>query len=557
MINNIFKIFISALLVSLTMTGCAQSSSDQKNTSGSIILESVEITLANGEKSAEVPVKVKGRLVATANYSDGSQKDITLDKEIKYSSSDDTVVSIENTNELLAVKKGDTEITAIYADVQSNVIPVKVTDAVLERIVIKPSNLELPINLDHQYSATGFYDNNDSEDITNIVGWKSSDETIASFGVNGMLTTIKAGDSNITASLDSISHTTAVYVINPTLVKWYIEGATSVTKGLTTHLVAKGDYDNNKTYDVSAFVTWSSDKTENVSVDNDGMVTGVNTGAAQITATRKDYTPVETKTHNMTVVNETFEYIQIELDYSDTTPNPVKNVDVALGGSEYLTAWGYRTNGDRVYVGADVLWLSADKSIAEINGRESSRVYGISVGDTIVTATLRGISTTVDIKVAAGNIFIDNIRWESEATVTKHQATGQTGKEHGGIENRKSTAVWYYLQKGQGYIKGQTVGETNFSFDATLNGSTTDVYTNVYLYDKENDSNEKVIIHNDAEWETLKQDSDKKLWIIRTNYSEKSEGTITQSNFILRLGSSTYENDDPFKIGKFIVTLKK
>ena len=558
-IKTRFLPILITMFAVFAISGCDSSAGNKTDNGGEpivppveVTLNSINLTLNDGSVSKTVHVDVEGSLVATGTYSDGTQKDLT--KEVTYQVSDASVVQVNTDGSAKALAAGDAIITVKLDDIESNDVDVKVVNATLVSIVIEPKNIELPLHLDKQYSAEGLYSDGLSDDITNIVSWKSSDQSVAQFGVGGMLTAEKVGESNITASLGSVTDTTMVYVINPTLVKWYIEGASEVTKGFTTQLKAKGDFDNGKTYDVGAFVSWTSDKTQNASVNNMGEVTGVEVGLAQITATRKNST--ETKTHVMKVVNETFEYIQIELGYNETTPNPITNLNVGLGGSEYITAWGYRTNGDRVYVGTDVLWRSADPAIAEINGRESSRVYGISIGDTIVTASLRGISASIKVKVVPGYIFKDNVRWADSVVITGNtKAEGKTGKPHGGLTNPASTAVWYYVQKGQGYEKGQTVANTNFSFDATLAGSKTDVYVNVYLYDA-NGVKQKEIIYSDADWTALQNDLGKQNWTIRTNYFEWSEGENRQSNFILRLGSSTYQGSDDFEIKKFEVSPK-
>ncbi len=562
-IKTKFSLMLLAVFSVVAMSGCGSSVStvDDGNGGGGtdpiippveVTLSKIDLTLADGSTTATVHINVTGAMVATGTYSDGTEKDLTT--EVTYVVSDTNVVQVNADASAKALAAGDAIITATLDGVESNDVDVKVVNATLVSINIEPKNTELPLHVDHQYSAEGTYSDGLTDDITSIVDWKSSAAKVASFGVGGMLTANAVGDSNITAALGSIDAITQVTVINPTLVKWYIQGANSVEKGFTTKLVALGDFDNGKTYDVSSFVTWTSDKTQNASVDNMGVVTGVDVGLAQITATRKNST--EIKTHNISVVNEVFEYIQIELGYNPDAPNPITDLDVGLGGNKYLTAWGYRTNGDRVYVGTDVLWRSADDTIAAINGRESSYVYGIAPGTTTVTATLRGVSTSINVTVVPGYLFRDNVRWGTDVMMTDTTATGKT-KLHNAISpDPDNSAVWYYVQEGQGYVKEQTVAQTDFSFAATLTGST-DVYVNVYLINPVTNTEEKEIIYSDADWKALQLDANKKTWIIRTNYFEWSEGEPRQTNFVLRLGSSTYTTEGTqFEIKKYVVSPK-
>jgi len=554
--QNILLILLAGIMT-FVMSGCG-SSADTTNSldpNDPIVpppvgkLEKIGLTFNNGSTAVEVPVKVTGNLVATGWYSDGSQKDLT--SKVTYHVDDETVVEVKADGYATALSPGDATIYATLDNIQSNDVNVKVTTATLVSIFVEPMNIELPIGVPHQYIAEGQYSDGDTEDITDIVKWESNNTKVASIDKLGMVSAESVGEAKISASLDGIVGDTMLYVTNPKLVKWYIEGASEVTKGFSTQLLAKAEFDNGKTYTVNPWVVWSSDKIGNATVDSKGKVTGIEIGLAKITAARKNTS--ETQTHSMKVVAESFEYIQIELGYNESDPNPITDLDVPLGGNVYITAWGYRTNGERVYINTDVLWRSDNPSIAEINSRESSYVYGIAPGETVITATLRGVSDSIKVKVVPGYIFKDNVRWEKSVDVTDMTAKGETGKPHDGLQNPNSTAVWYYVQKGQGYTEKQTVGQTNFSFAATLAGSTNDVYVNVYLYD-ENGTKKTETIFNDSDWTALQNDPVKKDWTIRTNYFEWSEGKNMQSNFILRLGSSTYTGDDSFTIDHFSVS---
>jgi hypothetical protein len=151
--------------------------------------------------------------------------------------------------------------------------------------------------------------------------------------------------------------------------------------------------------------------------------------------------------------------------------------------------------------------------------------------------------------VVPGDIILENIVFAKDTALTNNNKSA-TGKTNG-------HGVWYYLGRGQGYVEGQTVAETNFEWDATKPASAGNAYVNVYLYD-ENGNKQKATFPTDyADWSALVTAHPN--WTIRTDYFESNLRPFAffQGNFILRLGDSTYTGkDESFSIDKFVVNKK-
>lgn len=152
-----------------------------------------------------------------------------------------------------------------------------------------------------------------------------------------------------------------------------------------------------------------------------------------------------------------------------------------------------------------------------------------------------------------GEILVENLVFDKiDARVLSADKMSITGETNG-------RGVWYHLAREQGYTDGQTIGETNFSFDVMMPASAPNVpLVNVYLY---NENNEPVRenVYSDADWAALQTDPIKKNWVIRTDYFEGDilDGVLYQGNFILRMGNSDYTgNGEAFEIKKYEVTSK-
>lgn len=87
--------------------------------------------------------------------------------------------------------------------------------ASLVSIVVTPANPSVT-NLTEQFTATGTYSDNSTQDLTSKATWISSNTTVASIsnasGTDGLATMVNLGSSTISATLGSISGTTELSV---------------------------------------------------------------------------------------------------------------------------------------------------------------------------------------------------------------------------------------------------------------------------------------------------------------------------------------------------------
>jgi len=337
----------------------------------------------------------------------------------------------------------------------------------------------------------------------------------------------------------------------------------TIEVGDKTPLVAYGNYTysdgSNGVEYINANVTWTSADLSTVWIWDviSSYIHGlqVSTAPVAVTATWQG------KSSSVAVtVNTTSAYNSIEIqkgynkDGNGEELNATKPLVISQGQVQYITAWGVKADGSKVYINKDVVWRSADNAIASMDiAQRNSNVTGVAVGNTDVNATAGGYTGTTPVNVLkTDGILASNIRWGKDVIVNDTNATGKTARDGHIPVLDPSTAVWYFLRAGQGYTKGTTIDKINLSFAATLEGSTSDVYVNVYMYDTAGNKVKSDIIQ-DSDWTDYQAANPS--YVIRTDYYERSEKEVVQCNFVLRLGSSTYQgHNKDFTIDKFVVT---
>jgi len=146
-----------------------------------------------------------------------------------------------------AAGTGSATITAI--DPATNVsgnTTLTVTPATLVSISVTPTNPSIINGMTAQFTATGTYSDNSSQNLTTSVTWDSSSTSVASIsntsGLNGLATAAGAGSTTIMATSGSISNSTTLTVSAAALVVdssmtgttapgWTLAGIAALTGG--------------------------------------------------------------------------------------------------------------------------------------------------------------------------------------------------------------------------------------------------------------------------------------------------------------------------------------
>ncbi len=299
-------------------------------------------------------------------------------KTVTWSSTDDSVVKVDQDGKIEAVGIGTATITAAVDDFSDSVditVNAPLTGITLNKqeTTIKKGDT---VDLDVIYNPE---DTTDSKDVI----WTSSDDTVATVDEDGIVTALKDGTTTVTAKVGDL---TADCIVNVREVP--LEGIDLNQNAITLNKGEKSDalvvsYNPNDTTDDKTVIWTSSDK-DVATVDENGVVTATGAGTTTITATVGEFT-ADCK---VTVIS-TLESITLTADRTTD--------DLEVGDTVNLTV-GYNpedTTDDKA-----VTWSSSDEDVATVD--ENGVVTAVAGGTATITATSvadSDITASYDIKV--------------------------------------------------------------------------------------------------------------------------------------------------------------
>ena len=354
------------------------------------------------------------QFTATGTYSDNTTQDLTA--AAAWNSSAGAVATVSNaagSNGLAtSAATGLTTITATMGSV-SDSTALTITPTTLVFISITPANPSVAPGTAQQFTATGTYSDNTTQDLTAAVAWTSSAGDVATVsnaaGSIGLATSAVTGLTTITATMGSVSDSTALTITPATLVAIAVTPANpSIAVGTIRQFTATGIYSDNTTQDLTAAGTWSSSTSAVAAISNaagsSGLATSVSAGLTTIAAASGSVSGATT----LTVTPATLVSISI-------TPD---NPSIALGTAQQFTATGIYSDNTTQNLTAAVTWNSSDSGVASVSNAAASRGLAASsaTGSTTITAVSNGILGTATLTVTGSGIV--TMTWDAPSAWT-------------------------------------------------------------------------------------------------------------------------------------------
>lgn len=274
------------------------------------------------------------------------------------------------------------------------------SDVELLSIAVTPDAQTIVMGATQQYTATGTFSDNTTQDITTRVTWSSSVQGAATIsnatGTEGRASGIFTGTTVITATAGSISGTATLSIV-PNLISIAVTPQEqSLAAGSDKQYTATGTYSDNTTQDITATVTWSS-LAEAIAVISNadgskGRATAVAAGVTTIAATSGQITGTASLTVTVPPPPPPPPPPTVTLVSIKVTP---ENLWASYNTTIQYTATGTYSDGSTRNITEPADWSSSRPEIATISNIPGSKGLALTdhkIGVTIITATLDGIS---------------------------------------------------------------------------------------------------------------------------------------------------------------------
>ena len=202
---------------------------------------------------------------------------------VEWTSSDESVVTVDATGMVVAVSAGEADITASVTDSEMSAV-CKVTVKVAAKDITVPDNLDVKLNDGNETTVETTVSPADATDVK--VSYTSTDEAVATVDKDGRVQVLQPGECDIVTTL---TQEDKKVVEKKTHIKAYyeVEGITlDKTEGILTagNTVALNATVLPEEIADETTVTWTSSDEKVATVDENGKVTAIAAGEATITA---------------------------------------------------------------------------------------------------------------------------------------------------------------------------------------------------------------------------------------------------------------------------------
>jgi len=388
-------------LASTLGVGTSNISASLGGTTGSTVLTVTAATLQSIAVTPPTPSAAKGstlQFTATGTYSDTSTQNLTT--QVTWASATSSVATISNATAskglATAVNVGTSTVSAALSGVTGSTI-LTVTAATLQSIAVTPTNPTVAKGSPVQFTATGTFSDNTTQDITDQVTWASSVTTVGMIsnaaGSRGLARTLQVGTTSISAALSGKTGGSTLTVTAATLQSISVTPATpSRPVPITLAFTATGIFTDGTTQALTTQVAWSSSSVGVATVSNAAGSIGVATPVAPGTTTISAALGTVSGATVFTVTPATLSSISV------TPANP----SIAKGTTQQFTATGNYSDGSTFDLTQTATWASSMTSVATISNAAGTRgkastagvgatsisaAFGGNIGSTILTVT--------------------------------------------------------------------------------------------------------------------------------------------------------------------------
>ena len=276
---------VVAAIMMLTLVGCGVKITNIAVPESAMVEKGESITLPVVYGTDDAPA-VTPETAATGESAETDEKLAKAASKltVEWTSSDESVATVDATGMVVAVSAGEADITASVTDSEMSAV-CKVTVKVAAKDITVPDNLDVKLNDGNETTVEATVSPADATDVK--VSYTSTDEAVATVDKDGRVQVLQPGECDIITTLmqdgekvtEKTTHVKAFYEVESITLDSN-EGKLTVGNSHTIKATVAPE-------EVAAETTieWSSSNEKVATVDSNGKVTAVSSGNATITAT--------------------------------------------------------------------------------------------------------------------------------------------------------------------------------------------------------------------------------------------------------------------------------
>ena len=283
--KKIIVLAATAIIMAVALAGCGVKITNIAVPESAMVEKGESITLPVVYGTDDAPA-VTPETAATGESAETDEKLAKAASKltVEWTSSDESVATVDATGMVVAVSAGKADITASVTDSEMSAV-CKVTVKVAAKDITVPDNLDVKLNDGNETTVEATVSPADATDVK--VSYASTDEAVATVDKDGRVQVLQPGECDITTTLmqdgekvtEKTTHVKAFYEVESITLDSN-EGKLTVGNSHTIKATVAPE-------EVAAetAIEWSSSNEKVATVDENGKVTAIAAGEATITAT--------------------------------------------------------------------------------------------------------------------------------------------------------------------------------------------------------------------------------------------------------------------------------